>query len=57
MGSRISLPSLAGISPRSDFWIAFSMAPMAVTSQGEIRISRLSGTERLATWFSGVGTP
>ena len=32
IGIRTTLPSLDGVSPRSDFWIAFSIAEMAPLS-------------------------
>ncbi len=54
---RTILPSLIGLSPSSDFWMAFSIAGITLESQGEIWIMRLSGTDRDATWLSGVGTP
>ena len=37
------LPSLVGVRPRSDFWIAFSMALICVLSKGWMVIMRGSG--------------
>jgi hypothetical protein len=54
---RTIFPSFKGFKPRSDFWIAFSISPVILESQGWIMMIRLSGTEREATWASGVGTP
>src|SRR5262245_11495942 len=51
---RMSLPSLAGVRPRSDFWMACSIFFSALWSQGWIVRVRASGTEMLATWLSGV---
>ena len=41
--TRITLPSLAGLTPRSESRMAFSMACIALLSYGEIRIIRASG--------------
>ena len=47
-GQSNDLPSLLGLMPRSDFWIAFSMTP-ASGSQGCTRTMRGSGALTLAT--------
>ena len=57
MGMRMSEPSLAGVSPRSDARIAFSIALRRVLSQGWIVSSFGSGAATLATWLSGVSLP
>src|SRR6266511_2723769 len=46
---RMTMPSFEGWSPRSEDWMAFSMAPMADRSKGWITRSRGSGTEIDAT--------
>ena len=43
MVSRITLPSLLGVRPRSDFWIAFSIALIWLASHGWITSVRGSG--------------
>ena len=55
--SRMTLPSLLGVIPRSDFRMAFSMAGTSEASQGWMVIRRRSGVARLATAFRGVGVP
>jgi hypothetical protein len=55
--SRISLPSLLGVIPRSDFRMAFSMLEIMEVSHGWMVISRRSGIARLATRFKGLGVP
>ena len=55
MDRRITLPSLTGVRPRSDFWMARSIFTRVLWSQGWISRVRPSGTETLATWLSGVG--
>jgi hypothetical protein len=55
--SRITLPSLFGVMPRSLDWIAFSMAPIAPLSNGCTWSRRGSGTVTPASWFSGTGVP
>ena len=57
MASRISLPSFTGVSPRSDFWMAFSMAPIWPASQGWMTSVRASGVDTEAIWLIGVGLP
>ena len=57
IGIRTIFPSLLGVSPRSEAWIAFSIAWSALRSYGEITIKRGSGALMFAIWFSGVGVP
>ena len=57
MESRTAVPSEFGVSPRSDFMIAFSMSCRIVFSQGVIMSMRGSGTAIAATWLTGVGCP
>jgi hypothetical protein len=57
MTSRMSLPSLLGVRPRSDFWIAFSMAAICEASHGWMTRVRASGTEIVATWLMGWTVP
>ena len=57
MEMRMSLPSLTGVSPRSDFRMAFSTAAKPPLSQGWMVMVRLSGTATEASWFTGVGVP
>ena len=54
---RITLPSLAGFSPRLAARIAFSTAPISVGSNGCATISVGSGTDSAATWLSGTIEP
>ena len=54
---RMTLPSLAGLMPRSDFWMAFSTAGIILVSHRAIMSIRGSGTEMLPTWLMGVGEP
>ena len=56
-GMRITLPSFCGLRSRPADRIAFSMAPSSDASQGCSVIRVASGTDRLPTWFSGVGVP
>ena len=51
------LPSLPGVRPRSDSWIAFSIALIWEESYGWIERSRASGVEIVAMLLSGVGVP
>ena len=53
----MSTPSLDGLTPRSLFLIAFSMAAMEPLSYGCTVIIRGSGTWKEASWFSGVCVP
>ena len=55
--SRMALPSLLGFSPRSEFWMAFSMAPIAPLSNGEMMSCRASGTENPASCCIGTSDP
>ena len=57
IASRITFPSLIGVSPRSDAMMAFSIALSWLTSHGWIVSVRASGTEMDAIWLSGVGVP
>ena len=57
IGSRTSLPSLDGVRPRSDSWMARSMFLIAPGSKGWTTRSRASGAEIDARLFSGVGVP
>ncbi len=57
MFSRTTEPSTFGVSPISLFWIAFSIAPRTLRSQGWITIWWASGTLIPAIWLSGVGVP
>ena len=54
---RICLPSFCGLMPRSDVWIAFSIALSSEPSHGWMDSERGSGVETAATWLSGVGVP
>ena len=54
---RIVLPSLDGLTPRSESRIDFSMAGIEVRSYGVIRMTRASGTWKVASCCSGVGEP
>src|SRR5438552_14085538 len=54
---RITLPSLDGLSPRSDARMAASMAFICEGSNGCATMSEGSGTERPATWLSGILAP
>ena len=55
--SRITVPSFEGVMPRSEPWIAFSMAPSELLSYGETTRSRASGTLKPAIWRSSVSVP
>ena len=57
IGSRITLPSLLGLSPRSLSMIAFSMLFMAVLSNGWMVSRRDSGVAMFAICLSGVEVP
>ena len=54
---RTILPSLEGFSPRSAIRMARSIAAIWVGSNGWATSSVASATDRLASWFSGVGVP
>ena len=51
---RTTLPSFAGLSPRSDARMAFSIAPISDGSNGCATISAGSGTDSVATWLIGI---
>ena len=53
----MSLPSFCGLSPRSDALMAFSIAATTLLSYGCTTSSVDSGTDSVATWFSGVFAP
>ena len=57
MGTRMSLPSLAGLKPSSAARMAFSMACVMEGSKGWTTMSVGSGVASLATWFTGVAAP
>ena len=57
IGIRITLPSLLGFSPRLALWMARSIAPIWVGSNGWAAISVGSGTDKVATWFNGIWVP
>ena len=50
-------PSLAGLMPRSELRIAFSMAAAALRSYGDTTSSRASGAEMPASFRRSVGVP
>ena len=50
-------PSFWGLMPRSEVWMAFSMALRIEPSQGLMRRLLGSGEEMAATWLMGVGLP
>ncbi len=54
---RMTLPSLLGVSPRSDFRMAFSMAGICDVSHGWMTSVLGSGTESEAIWLIGVCAP
>lgn len=51
------LPSLLGLTPRSESRIACSMLRSAVLSNGVTTAIRASGTENEASWLIGVSAP
>ncbi len=53
----MTLPSVAGFTPRSESRIAFSIAGVADLSNGDTRIVRASGLLNDASCCSGVGAP
>jgi hypothetical protein len=55
--TRIVLPSSVGFTPRSESRIAFSIAPIALWSNGAMMMIRASGTVNDASCWSGVGLP
>ena len=54
---RIRLPSLPGVSPRSEDMMAFSMLGIEDLSYGCTTSKLASGAERLAICLRGVGAP
>ena len=56
-GTRITLPAVLGVMPRSDFMRAFSTTETICLSYGMIVIVRASSTATLATWLSGDSAP
>ena len=57
MTHRIMLPSLLGLTPRSESRMAFSMAFIEDLSYGVMMIVRASGFWNDASCCSGVGAP
>ena len=57
MTTRMIVPSLVGLTPRSESRIAFSIAPSWLASYGLMTAIRASGMEMPASWLSGVGEP
>jgi hypothetical protein len=57
IGIRITLPSLAGLRPRSDVRIAFSITAISEGSNGWAMIIEGSGIDNDATWLSGILLP
>ena len=55
--SRITLPSLFGVSPTSDSMIAFSIALSELLSYGVTVSRRASLVATLESWLSGVSAP
>ena len=51
------LPSLLGLTPRSESRIACSMLRSALLSNGVTTAMRGSGTENEASWLIGVSAP
>ena len=56
-GRRMTAPAVFGVRPRSDLWIAFSMAGTIDLSHGVTHSVRESSTVTLATWLSGDSVP
>ena len=54
---RSTLPSLDGLTPRSESRMAFSMLAIAPMSYGEIRMVRASCEVKDASCWIGVGVP
>ena len=54
---RISRPSLCGLMPISEAWIAFSIILTAEASHGWMVRIWGSGTATVAIWLMGVGAP
>jgi hypothetical protein len=57
IGTRITVPAVMGVSPRSDLKMAFSMACTTFFSHGEMTSVRPSSTAMLATCCSGTSEP
>ena len=57
MGTRTSSPWVAGLSPRSESRIAFSIADTIFFSHGCTPIVRESTSVMFATWLRGVSLP
>ena len=57
MLSRITVPAVFGVRPRSEARMAFSTAPTICFSHGVIVIERASPTATLATCDSGMSEP
>ncbi len=55
--TRMMLPSLLGLTPRSESRIACSMLRSALLSNGVTTAIRGSGTEKDASWLMGVRAP
>ena len=51
------LPSSVGFTPRSESRIDFSMADIALMSNGAMMMTRASGAVNEASCCSGVGVP
>src|SRR5690606_17379744 len=56
-GTRMVCPAVAGLRPRSEVMIAFSITPTICRSQGCTASVRESSTEMLATWLRGTSEP
>ena len=54
---RMTLPSLDGLTPRSELRMASSMALSWLASYGLMTTRRASGTLMLDSWVMGVGDP
>ncbi len=56
-GTRITVPAVAGVKPKSDVRIAFSTTATMAFSHGVTASVRASSTLTLATWLIGTGLP
>ena len=56
-GTRITVPAVTGVSPRSEFMMAFSMTDTILGSQGVTLRVRASSTATLAVWLIGTWEP
>ena len=54
---RMTVPSLVGLTPRSESRIARSIAPIELLSYGVTTAMRGSGTVSEASWMTGVIAP